>query len=132
MAFYDVNLRSLKLAYEGGEADLSYMVKRLTADAAEVFGVDRGTIYEGDVADIILVDPHALMAHDGEANVKRIHRAEFEHDQLVNRSDGVVPLVLVNGKIAWQNNDFSPDFGRVKMGSLLRPRCVQHVGQKAA
>ena len=60
MAFYDVNLRSLKLAAEGGLEDLNYMVKRLTADPAAVFGVNRGTIYQGDVADLILIDPTAL------------------------------------------------------------------------
>ena len=49
MAFYDVNLRSLKLAAEGGEGDVSYMVKRLTKDAADVFGVAGGTIHQGDI-----------------------------------------------------------------------------------
>jgi len=79
MAFYDVNLRSLKLAADGGEADLNYMVKRLTKDAADVFGVEGGTIYAGDVADLILVDPQALLAYDGEANIQRIYRPEIQH-----------------------------------------------------
>jgi len=57
MAFYDVNLRSLQLAAEGGDKDVAYMVKRLTKDAADVFGVAGGTIYEGDIADLILIDP---------------------------------------------------------------------------
>lgn len=42
MAFYDVNLRSLQLAAEGGDKDVAYMVKRLTKDAADVFGVAGG------------------------------------------------------------------------------------------
>ncbi len=121
MAFYDVNLRSLKLAAEGGEADVAYMVKRLTKDPAEVFGVGRGTIYEGDVADVILVDPEVLKGYDGEANVQRIYREEFKNDQLVNRSDDVVPLVLIGGNIAWQDNDFSENLGKQRFGSLLRP-----------
>jgi len=83
MAFYDVNLRSLKLAAQGGESDASFMVKRLTKDAADVFGVDRGTIYEGDIADLILVDPKRLASYDGEACVERIYREEFQHQQLV-------------------------------------------------
>ena len=120
MAFYDVNLRSLKLAAEGGLDDLNYMVKRLTVDAAEVFGVDRGTIYEGDVADLILVDPVALSNYDGEANIQRVFREQYQHEQLVNRSDGVVPLVLIAGQIAWENNAFSASLGVEKMGSLLR------------
>ncbi len=121
MAFYDVNLRCLKLAAQGGEEDLSYMVKRLTADPAKLFNVDRGTIYNGDVADLILVDPNALDAYDGEANVQRVYREDFENDQLVNRSDGLVPLVLINGQVAWQSDSFSDKLGKQKMGELLRP-----------
>lgn len=120
MAFYDVNLRSLKLAATGGDADVSYMVKRLTKDAAEVFGVDGGSIYEGDIADLILVDPEKLAAYDGEQHVKRIHREEFQTEQLVNRSDGVVSLVMIGGHTAWENNDFSSHLGKTPMGRLLR------------
>ena len=124
MAFYDVNLRSLKLAYEGGETDLSFMVKRLTKDAADVFGVEGGTINEGDIADLILIDPDALSKYDGEAGVQRVYRKEYKHDQLVNRSDGVVPLVLINGQVAWQNNKFGSKLGKTKMGRLLKPVSV--------
>lgn len=124
MAFYDVNLRSLKLAAEGGEGDVSYMVKRLTKDAADVFGVERGTINEGDVADLILVDPKQLSNYEGEDHVERIYRKEFKHDQLVNRSEGVVPLVMINGQEAWAKDKFSKSLGKEKMGSLLKPELV--------
>ena len=124
MAFYDVNLRSLKLAAEGGEADVAYMVKRLTKDAADLFDVDRGTINKGDVADLILVDPKQLAQYEGEDHVERIFREEFQHDQLVNRSNGIVPLVLVNGKTAWADDQFSDALGKEKMGSLLKPKAV--------
>ncbi|MBT5797402.1 MAG: amidohydrolase family protein [Porticoccaceae bacterium] len=120
MAFYDVNLRSLKLAAEGGDGDVSYMVKRLTKDAADVFGVAGGTIHEGDIADLILIDPEQLASYDGESNVQRVHREEFQHEQLVNRSDGVVPLVMIGGHMAWEGNDFAPDLGQKPMGRLLR------------
>ena len=122
MAFYDVNLRSLRLAAEGGEQDISYMVKRLTKDAADLFGVDRGTIYEGDIADIILVDPKTLAGYDGEQDVERIYRDEFEHPQLVNRSNGVVPLVMVDGKTVWENDQFDDRLGEERFGSLLKPK----------
>ena len=122
MAFYDVNLRSLKLAAQGGERDVAYMVKRLTKDAADLFNVDRGTIDIGDVADLVLIDPKRLADYDGENSAQRIFRKEFEHEQLVNRSDGVVPLVMINGKIAWQDDDFSDTLGKIKYGDLLKPR----------
>jgi N-acyl-D-aspartate/D-glutamate deacylase len=121
MAFYDVNLRSLKLAAEGGEGDVAYMVKRLTKDAADLFGVDRGTINEGDTADLILVNPKTLASYEGEDHVERVFREEYQHDQLVNRSNGVVPLVLINGHEAWSEDQFSDSLGSVKMGSLLKP-----------
>ena len=124
MAFYDVNLRSLKLAAEGGESDVSYMVKRLTKDPADMFGVDSGTINEGDIADLILVNPKQLANYEGEDQVERIFREEYQHDQLVNRSTGVVPLVLINGKQAWADEQFSESLGKVKMGRLLKPRIV--------
>ena len=120
MAFYDVNLRSLQLAAEGGDKDVAYMVKRLTKDAADVFGVAGGTIYEGDIADLILIDPKKLQDYDGEQNVQRVHREEFQHEQLVNRSDDVVPLVMIGGHTAWENNNFDSDLGQKPMGRLLR------------
>ena len=124
MAFYDVNLRSLKLAAQGGEQDVAFMVKRLTKDAADVFNVDRGTIYEGDAADLILIDPQALNSYDGEANVQRIYREEYEHEQLVNRSEGVVDLVVIGGKVASKQGSFTDELGHQKMGSLLRPKDI--------
>jgi N-acyl-D-aspartate/D-glutamate deacylase len=120
MAFYDVNLRSLQLAAEGGDKDVAYMVKRLTKDAADVFGVAGGTIYEGDIADLILIDPKKLQDYDGEKNVQRVHREEFKHEQLVNRSDDVVPLVMIGGHTAWEKNNFDSDLGQKPMGRLLR------------
>ena len=120
MAFYDVNLRSLQLAAEGGDKDVAYMVKRLTKDAADVFGVAGGTIYEGDIADLILIDPKKLQDYDAEQNVQRVHREEFQHEQLVNRSDDVVPLVMIGGHTAWENNNFASDLGQKPMGRLLR------------
>ena len=120
MAFYDVNLRSLKLAAQGGDADVSYMVKRLTKDPADIFGVEGGTIDLGDVADLILIDPKKLAEYDGESQVQRVYREEFSHEQLVNRSDDVVSLVMIGGHTAWENNALSDNLGHIPMGRLLR------------
>jgi len=38
----------------------------------------------------------------------------------VNRSDGVVSLVMIGGHTAWENNDFSSHLGQTPMGRLLR------------
>ena len=119
MAFYDVNLRSLKLAAQGGDRDLSYMVKRLTVDAADLFGVAGGTLDIGAQADVILIDPEKLAQYDGERSAVRIQRDEIGHEQLVNRSEGVVDLVIIGGKIAWQQDCASEALGAEPMGRLL-------------
>jgi N-acyl-D-aspartate/D-glutamate deacylase len=119
MAFYDGNLRALKLASDGGDADVAYMVRRLTSDPARVFGVKGGTINVGDQADLILVDPSALRRLDHHNTVKRQYREEFQHEQLVNRTDGVVPLVMIAGHAAWNGDDFDQSLGQTRMGTVL-------------
>ncbi|WP_306250155.1 amidohydrolase family protein [Parvularcula sp. IMCC14364] len=119
MAFYDCNLRALQLAQQGGAADVGYMVKRLTRDVAEIFGLPVGTIKVGAPADIAVINPVALKAYDAEANVQRVYRDEFEHEQLVNRSDGVVTLTMIGGKTAWRENAFAAALHREKFGRPL-------------
>lgn len=120
MAFYDCNLRGLKLAATDGINAFSHMVHRLTQEPAEFFNLNTGVLKEGAQADFILINPEELQAYDGEAQIRRMYREEFAHHQLVNRSDGVVDLVVVGGKTAWEGTAFSSDFGQVKMGRLLR------------
>jgi len=119
MAFYDCNLRALKLAQQGSDKDVSYMVKRLTRDVSDIFGIRAGSIEAGDAADITIVDPEALAIYDGEANVKRIYREDLEHDQLVNRSDTVVAATIIGGKVLWNKDQFSPGLNNEKHGRVL-------------
>ncbi len=120
MAFYDGNLRALKIAAAEGDDAVAYTVSRLTRVPAEFFNLERGRIEAGDVADVTVVDPRALADYDAEANVRSVYRKEFEHEQLVNRSDGVVPFVFVGGQEAWRGDDFGADLGKRKMGAALR------------
>ncbi len=120
MAFYDCNLRALKMAAEDGDTGVAYMVRRLTRDPAEFFGIEAGRIEPGAPADITLVDPQALAAYDGEANIRSIWREDFEHKQLVNRSDGVVPWVIIGGTVVWQPDGATAALGREKCGRVLR------------
>ncbi|BFM13173.1 amidohydrolase family protein [Simiduia litorea] len=119
MAFYDGNLRALQLAALGGEQDLAYMVKRLTRDPAKVFKVNAGTLNVGDRADCILIDPEQLLAYNSDANTQRIYRPAFQHEQLVNRSDGVVSHVIIAGKIIREDNKFCETFEQERFGSTL-------------
>ena len=73
----------------------------------------------GDIADLILVDPKTLAEYDADKHVQRVYRDEFSHEQLVNRSDDVVKLVMIGGQTAWENNAFSGDLGKNANGSVI-------------
>lgn len=120
LAFYDVNLRALKIAMEErGEAGVAYMVRRLTKDAADLFDLDAGSLKPGSQADLVLIDPAALARHDGVAGTKRIYREALDHDQLVNRAPGVVRLTMIAGDPVWRDEAFAPDFETKKLGRVL-------------
>ena len=121
MAFYDGNLRALKLAQEEGPDAVATMVRRLTREPARFFGLEAGTMDIGDVADLVLVDPVALAQWDPEATVERIHRDVFGSEQLVNRPPGVVRSVWVAGRRLFDGEAFAGDFETRAYGRLLRP-----------
>ena len=52
--------------------------------------------------------------------MQRVYREEFSHEQLVNRSDDVINLVVIGGHTAWENNALADDLGKTAMGRLLR------------
>lgn len=123
MAFYDVNLRALRIAHEEkGEDGVAFMARRLTRDAAALFDVNAGSIDPGAEADMVLIDPGALLAYDGEANVARVHRDVLGCEQLVNRSDGVVAAVFLKGERVFDGAAFSDSFETRKFGRVLRAR----------
>ncbi len=122
MAFYDCSLRALRLAQSGGDADVAFAVHQLTRAPADFFNLDTGTLDEGAVADVVLIEPRALAGYEGEEHVTRIYREAFEHHQLVNRSDGVVRAVFIGGALAWDKDGFADDFGQRPFGRRLAPR----------
>jgi len=127
MAFFDGNLQTLKMAAEDSIELVSFAVKRLTRDAASLFGLDAGTIEIGAQADIVLIDPEALLNYDSGANTIIQYRDVFEYNQMVNRSDGVVKKVIIAGKIAWNGEDFVDNYGKEKFGKTLRSTyCAEH------
>lgn len=120
MAFYDGNLRGLRLAQEQGFAAVARHVRRLTLAPAEFFGLDVGRLSVGAPADLLLLDPQALRRYDSEAHTQLAYREAFAHEQMVNRSDGVVSGVWIAGQRAWTGKDFAPALGQQAMGRLLR------------
>jgi N-acyl-D-aspartate/D-glutamate deacylase len=101
MAFFDSNLMSLKLAKERGEGVVAQVVRRLTKDPAEVFGIDAGTLEIGARADMVIINPDALDGWEPDQTRVLEYREIFEHQQMVNRPEGIVEAVYVAGQHAW-------------------------------
>jgi N-acyl-D-aspartate/D-glutamate deacylase len=120
MAYYDGNLRGLQAAQPQGLAAVARYVERMCAEPADFFGLPVGRIQVGAQADLVLIDPAELAQYDSEANTQLVHRAEFDHEQMVNRSDPVVRSVWIAGQLAWQEGAFGPDLGQQQMGQCLR------------
>jgi N-acyl-D-aspartate/D-glutamate deacylase len=120
MAFFDGNLMSLKLAQQQSLQTVSTMVKRLTSEPAEFFGLDVGSLEIGAQADIVLLDPEALKGWDSNDSRKLQYRELFQHDQMVNRSDGVVTCVLINGEPVWRGGEVTEALGSRVLGRALR------------
>lgn len=55
-------------------------------------------IEPGAQADLVLVNPEAMRAYDTDANRRMVYRDICEHEQLVNRSDGVVADAWIAGR----------------------------------
>jgi hypothetical protein len=48
------------------------------------------------------------------------YRELFQHDQMVNRSDGVVTCVLINGEAVWRDREVTEALGSRVLGRALR------------
>lgn len=126
MAFYNLPLRMLKLVNESLEEAKPIMtmekaVWRMTGDQADWFGVDAGRIQVGDRADVVVIDPKGF-----DQNLEDVHWAEMENfglKRLVNRNTGLVKHVMINGKLAVDNEEFVSDFGKeMGFGTFLAAR----------
>lgn len=122
MAFYDGNLRTLKLAREGGMTRVAEAVHRLTGAPAELFGLNVGVLREGAQADVCVIDPAKLADWGPESTVRYIWRDIFEHHMMVNQPEGIVTQVMIAGRMAFEDGAFTPELGRIAMGRCLRHR----------
>ncbi|MBK1887803.1 N-acyl-D-amino-acid deacylase family protein [Marinobacter sp. DY40_1A1] len=115
MAFYNLPLRMLKLVQESiDEGDpvmtMEQAVHRLTGDQADWFGIEAGKIRVGDRADLVVLDPSGF-----DQNLEDVSWGEMENfdlQRLVNRNPGIVKTVMINGKLAVDDEQFLPEFGR--------------------
>jgi N-acyl-D-aspartate/D-glutamate deacylase len=122
LAFFDGNLLTLQIAQRRSLERVALAVRKLTRDPADFFGLDVGRIDVGDNADLTLVDPDALRGYDTDANRRMVYRDVLGAEQLVNRSDGVVPAVFIAGERVWDGQRTTPALGARKLGRGLRFR----------
>lgn len=115
MAFYNFPLRLLQRVYLSQQREKPVMsmekaVWRLTGELADWFGIDAGHLHVGSRADLLLLDPTQLdqpLDLYAEAPI-----AEFGGvSRLVNRNEGIVRQVVINGKIAFEEGQFADDLG---------------------
>ncbi|HEV7422245.1 MAG TPA: amidohydrolase family protein [Mycobacterium sp.] len=124
MAFYNYALRLLKRTRDADRAGRPFLtieraVHRLTAEVAEWFGLDAGTLREGDRADFVVVDPAGL-----DESVDGYYEEEVPFygglSRMVNRNDAAVVATGVNGTVVFRNGQFCEGYARtVKSGRFL-------------
>ena len=136
MAFYNFPLRMLKRTRDAYRAGAPFMsteraVHRLTGELGEWFGIDAGTLSEGDRADFVVIDPAGL----NEA-VGGYHEEEVPFygglRRMVNRNDEAVVATGVNGAVVFRQGVFREGYGQtVKSGRYLRAG-VRHAAQSVS
>lgn len=127
MAFYNFGLCLLQLALRDTSAMTpERAVWRLTGEIADWYGIDAGRLAPGARADLVLIDPEALKG----ASLGSYAEAPFEAlggmPRMVNRHDGVVKAVVINGQVAFENDQADPDLGRVRRFGTFLPRHDGH------
>jgi N-acyl-D-aspartate/D-glutamate deacylase len=125
MAFYNFSLRLLKRTLDAHREGKPFLtveraVYRLTGELAEWFGLDAGTLREGDRADFVVIDPAAL-----DDSVDSYHEEEVPFygglSRMVNRNDAAVVATGVGGAVVFRNGQFRDGYGKsVKSGRYLR------------
>jgi N-acyl-D-aspartate/D-glutamate deacylase len=124
MAFYNFSVRLLKRVRDAERAGRPFLtveraVHRLTAEVADWFGLDAGTLREGERADFVVIDPAGL---DDSVNAYHEETVPFYGglSRMVNRNDAAVVATGVNGAVVYRNGQFCEGYGTtVKSGRFL-------------
>ena len=125
MAFYNFPIKMLKRTRDAMRDGAPFMstqhaVHRLTGELAEWFGLDAGTLREGDRADFVVIDPAGL-----NETVEGYYEEEVPFygglRRMVNRNDDAVVATGVNGAVVFRAGKFRDGYGQtVKSGHYLR------------
>lgn len=121
MAFYNYPLFMLKIALEDNDLSLEKAVWKLSGEPAQWLGLDTGTLQKGKQADVVIIDPDQLK----QQNLDEYHEAdikEFGMSRLVNRHDGVVSAVYINGELVYSENKIHEKVGKQPLGRFLKSK----------
>jgi N-acyl-D-aspartate/D-glutamate deacylase len=125
MAFYNFAVRLLKRVRDAEHVGQPFLtteraVYRLTAEVADWFGLDAGTLRDGDRADFVVIDPAGL-----DDSVDAYHEEEVPFygglRRMVNRNDAAIVATGVNGTVVYRHGEFCDGYGTtLKAGHFLR------------
>ena len=124
MAFYNSGLRLLRHVHEQEQAGQPFMsleqaVHRMTGELGAWFGLDAGTLREGDRADLAIIDPAGLdstLDDYAEAPVPQFGGMA----RMVNRNAAAVPAVFVGGRKVIADGEPTATLGTERTGRFLR------------
>lgn len=127
MAFYNYALRMLRRVHDADRGGRPFMttehaVHRLTGEVADWFGLEAGTLRQGERADFVVIDPAGL-----NAELEAYHENSVEFygglSRMVNRSDSAVVATGVGGQVVFRDGEFVEGYGEtVKSGHYLPAR----------
>ncbi len=126
MAFYDFPLQMIKNVYDSAQKGNPIMsmekcIWRLTKELADWFGLDRGYLAKGKVADMVLLNPEKF-----DNITEEVYEAEIpefgNYKRLVNRCPGAVSKVFVAGKVIFENENFVEGYGKNRKYGTFLPK----------
>lgn len=108
-------IRLLKLVFDAERKGRPIMrteqaAWRLSGEPARWLGLDAGRLRLGDRADIVVINPDGLS--ESVAAMAQVPLPEHGNvRRLFNHQDHAVTATLINGRVAYRNGHFKPDFG---------------------
>jgi N-acyl-D-aspartate/D-glutamate deacylase len=109
MAYYDVNLRALKIALKMGNTRFNALLNKLAVETPHFLSVTDHIIKEKAVANLVLIDPKALL--DYEPNISLINDPFLGVKRLVNDKCDAIKATFISGRLAHYDKKILPSLG---------------------
>jgi N-acyl-D-aspartate/D-glutamate deacylase len=123
MAFYNFGVCLLQLAVQDQPVmSPEKAVWRLTGEIADWYGIAAGKLQTGAQADIVVLDPKALKATQVDAYAEQPLEVMGGLRRVVNRNDGVIKATIINGQVAFENDQPSAALGVQQQFGRFVPR----------